>query len=223
MFPLLLRKHPDTKFLIRSLPANRESEIRKIGADRFILLPPTISEKEIGLTYLALDAYVHSSKIGESFGMTLLEAGAYGKPVIVNSTPWADNNQVDIIRHGENGFIANSPETFADAVAFLIENPTIRNQMGRNGQNNAKRYSAITVTEKIEVVFDMVAESRKLNRHLISDLEIQKFQTEYPKLCGTDFRKREASEILYDNTVRNGRRLVRRIKDYLDWRKSRLS
>ena len=41
---------------------------------------------------------------------------ALGVPVVTNATPWTDNAQVEVVDNGVNGWVANHPRSFAEAV-----------------------------------------------------------------------------------------------------------
>jgi hypothetical protein len=60
----------------------------------------------------------------------LIEAMAYGAvPVVLANPP-----EKAIIRHGETGLIANTPEEFSDALRFLAENEPERQKMAAAGK-----------------------------------------------------------------------------------------
>jgi glycosyltransferase involved in cell wall biosynthesis len=62
-----------------------------------------------------------------------LEIPAVASPVGVNA---------EIVRHGETGFLANSPSQWTEALARLLENPGLRQRFGQAGRELvAERYS----------------------------------------------------------------------------------
>ncbi len=131
MMPYLVRRVPNTKFIIQAVPENRLHRVVHASfRDHVICLPETGDDNDIALFYTTIDVLAHSSKIGESFGMTLAEAGIYKKPVVVNSTPHKDNNQIDLIDHLKTGIIANHPRAFAEALTYLYEHKQERQAMG---------------------------------------------------------------------------------------------
>jgi glycosyltransferase involved in cell wall biosynthesis len=56
----------------------------------FIYLPETVDEEEIASTYQLMDIMLHTSRIGESFGMTLVEGMLFGLPILTNSTDFRE-------------------------------------------------------------------------------------------------------------------------------------
>lgn len=73
-------------------------------------------------------SYFHS----ESFPLVLLEAMQYSLPII--ATKW--RGIPDMVENKVNGFLIDikSPEQIAEKIQFLIENPDIRKQIGKNGR-----------------------------------------------------------------------------------------
>lgn len=68
----------------------------------------------------------------ESFGMVFLEAQACGVPV----TAFAVGGIPEVVAHGETGFLAREGdvETLAGYLKTFLENPDLRNTMGRAGR-----------------------------------------------------------------------------------------
>lgn len=81
----------------------------------------------------------------ECFPLVLLEAMEHGLPLI--STP--EGGIVDIVVDGENGFLVpqRNVEVLADKLSVMIQEPTLRTQMGSAGR---KRYEELFTLEKFE-------------------------------------------------------------------------
>jgi hypothetical protein len=71
----------------------------------------------------AADVMLHYARYGESFGYALAEAALAGLPVIVQSTPWGDNAQAELIRDGETGFVVRDYPGAKRALAKLMNDP----------------------------------------------------------------------------------------------------
>ena len=87
----------------------------------------------------------------ESFGMVIIEAMARSKPVVaarVGGIP-------EIITHGETGLLfGRTPGELAAAVASLLENPSERERLGRQGCENGRlRFSAGAMVDNIESLY----------------------------------------------------------------------
>ena len=64
-------------------------------------------------------------------GYKLIQYMACGKPVV--ASPVGVNTE--IVRHGENGFLAKTTEEWIEALSRLLENPELRLRMGRAGRS----------------------------------------------------------------------------------------
>jgi glycosyltransferase involved in cell wall biosynthesis len=96
-----------------------------------ILLQKIISDFDrVAAIYTAGDLMLHMSDWGESFGYTLAEAMQNRLPLIVNSTPWGDNAQVELVEHGTTGFVCNSCAGAAEALLRLARAPDLRQRFG---------------------------------------------------------------------------------------------
>jgi glycosyltransferase involved in cell wall biosynthesis len=71
-------------------------------------------------------------------GLKVLQYMAAGLPVVANAV----GVQVEMVRHGENGFIADTPEEWVRAIGRLVNDPSLRRRMGDAGRRMvAQRYS----------------------------------------------------------------------------------
>ncbi len=136
---LAMRRERRIKLLLREPPA-RVAE--KLGASRdagrFLILPATADAEELRLTTAALDVVLHTSLIGESFGYGIAEPMNLGKPVITHSVPWQDQAQIELVRHGECGFVASTPATMAEAILNLANDAALRQEMGLTAQRHIR-------------------------------------------------------------------------------------
>lgn len=138
-FRLALRHQNGVKLLLREPPPVVAERIRKLPqADRFVILPATTDAAELRLTMSALDVVLHTSSIGESFGYGIAEPMNLGKPVITHSVPWHDQAQIELVRHGECGFVASTPGRMADAIRKLAEDAALRIQMGQTARRHIR-------------------------------------------------------------------------------------
>jgi phosphatidylinositol alpha-mannosyltransferase len=81
-----------------------------------------------------------------SFGITLLEAMASGKPIVAT-----ENMGYKEILSPDEGFLIpqNDHNAFAEAVLCLLRNKELRVKMGENGRKKALRYSWPNVFSEI--------------------------------------------------------------------------
>jgi len=138
VLPRVSRAVPASRFVFLSAPPTRAWYMKRQPYARSVrVLPPTADDDVLADTYAMSDVYMHSSRRGESFGVSLVEAMAAGLPVVVDSTPWRDNAQIEVVDHGVTGIVANSGEAFADAVIHLYGHPEERVAMGGRGREKA--------------------------------------------------------------------------------------
>jgi len=195
MLPYLIKEVPNVKLILQAAPIQIITKLKGSKfADKIIFCPETEDEAEQAAYYQILDVFVHSSKIGEAFGNTLNEAMVWQKPIVVNSTPWADNGQLEQVEHNKNGFIASSPRSFAAAVLQLLKNQTLAESFGDYGFRKVKReYLASQIVNNLEQLF--------LNNvnfdYFPSKNQILTYKDEYQDRCRQDYLPPTLSEKLF--------------------------
>lgn len=134
-FCLALKRDDAIKLLLREPPAEVANRLRHLPEkDRFIILKATNDAAELKLNMAAVDVVLHTSSIGESFGYGIAEPMSLGKPVVTHSVPWADQAQIELVRHGECGFVASTPRSMARSIADLARSSELRARLGRAAQ-----------------------------------------------------------------------------------------
>lgn len=146
MIPAFLdacRKNPHLRLLLREPPIKVAHDLISAGwvcregtsASRPILiLQATPDSRELAVSQMACDAILHISRIGESFGYGIAEPMNLGKPAIVNSVPWHDQAQIELVRHGESGLLASTRNTLTRAILQLSESRELRDRMGESSR-----------------------------------------------------------------------------------------
>ena len=110
-----------------------------------------ISHEAVPGVLRELDIFANLSR-AESFGVSILEAGACGVPVVVSDAP----GPAEVTRHGETGIVTpiDDPEIVACALVALIEAPEKRAFMGRAARALVKRnYSWTRSVELMEAAY----------------------------------------------------------------------
>jgi glycosyltransferase involved in cell wall biosynthesis len=179
-FRMAARRDPRLKLLLRE-PPSYVAKATQTAPDRarFVILPATSDPTELGLTIASLDAVLHTSIIGESFGYGIAEAMNYGKPIIANSTPWQDQAQIELVRHGECGFIASTPQTIADAISRLANDVDLRRKFGQSAQAHIRQLADPTEsTNRIEESLRATAAGNE-NPHALEDMPRARATADY--------------------------------------------
>ena len=88
-----------------------------------------------------------------SFGVTLLEAMASGKPIVATENPGYRE-----LLGRDQGFLLppNDPDSFAKAILALLKDERLRNEMGANGRKKALAYSWDTIARDIADYYDEI-------------------------------------------------------------------
>lgn len=108
------------------------------------------NEKQLSEIYSAADAVVSSSRY-ETFGQTLIEAQACG----CVSVSFNGSGQTDIIRHLDNGFLAErlSAESLADGIEWALTNPhdrqKLRHDIARRFADHAVAAQYVELYQKV--------------------------------------------------------------------------
>lgn len=118
-------------------------------------------------TLAIIERYCESSmlvltSLYEPFGLVMVEAMSCGLPVVSFESDGAEQ----ILMDGNNGFIVKDRniEAFADRVCRLMEDKTLRQQMGQNGILSSRRFSAEQVMPRWKDLFETIVRERSSNK-----------------------------------------------------------
>lgn len=120
-----------------------ENEIKKRHMENMVSVRTGLSNEEIEDLYRNSDLFVMPSfRKGydiEGFGIVYLEAGAHGLPVIAANS----GGVPDVVQHGVNGMLVREGDIdlLADAVFTLYKDSSMRERMGNEGIQTAKRFT----------------------------------------------------------------------------------
>jgi glycosyltransferase involved in cell wall biosynthesis len=129
-----------------------EKEIQTLGLERICSLldfQPDIRE-----LMRCIDLLVLPSR-EESFGLVLVEAGAFGKPVVATRT----QGPTEIVVEGETGYLVDvdNDAQLADRIAALLNADDERRRMGSAARHRVRElFSAERNTRKVEHLIDEV-------------------------------------------------------------------
>ena len=178
-FQVALRRNRKIKLLLREPPPEIATQLRASpDANHFVILPATSDTEELRLTLSAFDVALHTSLNGESFGYGIAEPMNLGKPVVTHSVPWQDQAQIELVRHGECGFVPHT-SVMAGAILRLAGDASLRQQMGKAAQRHIRTLSnPDTSIQRLESVFRAALENRD-NPFAVDDLARAKETADY--------------------------------------------
>jgi glycosyltransferase involved in cell wall biosynthesis len=107
-----------------------------------------IAAADIGISWVPDDPWSRGK-----CGLKLLQYMAAGLPVVCN--PVGVHNEM--VRHGANGLLAQTPEQWVDAIGLLAQGPELRKQLGRTGRAAVEAgYSTASGAARWLVLFDQL-------------------------------------------------------------------
>ena len=116
--------------------------------------PPAYNERKINF-FLNSDIFVFTPRMPEGHPWVIIEAMAAGLPIISTDQGAITESVID----GVNGFIVetHNPQQIAEKIKFLLENPDIRIQMGRESRRlYLEKFTEDKMVENLTRVFNTV-------------------------------------------------------------------
>lgn len=139
--------------------ASYQQQLVELGIDqqRCHLLGPTTDVKK---AYLCSSLFVLPSRF-EGFGLVLIEAMAFGVPVVAFD---CENGPRSIINHGASGFLIPpfDVEAMADKILLLMRDDSLRKAMGFKAQKAACQYDIDTVGKLWKQLFDELKANERI-------------------------------------------------------------
>lgn len=129
--------------------AGLQGLIDELVLTNVVVLNP--SKPNIFEDYLQSSIYVLSSRY-EGLGMVLLEAQAYGVPLVSYDCKCGPR---DIIEDGKNGFLVKTGDekALADAIIRLAKDEQLRKEMGRKAKLHSQKFSEEAIMKKWNDLF----------------------------------------------------------------------
>jgi glycosyltransferase involved in cell wall biosynthesis len=121
-FELASQKNDQVRLVLVGAPPNILEAVARLPAlsrERILVAPPTGDEFLLRNYYWSADVFCHSARIGESFGMVLLESMLCGTPVFTRVAPGRDFAQAEFITDGFNGRVVFGKQGFVTDLAAL--------------------------------------------------------------------------------------------------------
>jgi len=125
-----------------------------------VVFEEEIKEKMIPSYYRTSDIYCSPAIYGESFGIVLIEAMASGVPVVA----FANNGYREVLKGGKGKRFLVEPrdyKTLAKKLETLIENKKLREEMGKWGIEEAKKYSWNIIADRVLEFYEICLKNKK--------------------------------------------------------------
>jgi glycosyltransferase involved in cell wall biosynthesis len=197
MTPHLLKLAPETQIVLVGTTEHRRAQLRRLGVlERVRCLPSSSDPLRVASFFAAADVFASASSIGESFGLAIAEAMSLGVPAVTSSTPWTDNAQVEVIDNGVNGWLANHPQAFAEAVADLLGNEQRRRDFGAAAMEKVRTsWHPTVLTTKLEGLFEAIAATGAPPSDWTPGIDQQAaFEADYSRRVSAQYRRLSARE-----------------------------
>lgn len=117
------------------------------------------SDANIGKAFFQHAFMLHASYY-ESFSLAIMEAMSFGLPVIAFDCPVGPRN---VINNNNDGFLINDfdDEAFVAKIKLLINNVSLRQDMGAKAYENIKRFDLDATMDRWNVLFLSLTKLRK--------------------------------------------------------------
>lgn len=158
--PHIVKEHKNVHIMLAGAGHVRpklEKLVHNLEINKYVTFLGLVSDEDKILAYNAGDIFV-SPSFAELEGMTVLEAMACGKPVIV---PNADMNAAKFFIDG-NGFLFETANhiDLADKILKLIKNADLRKKFGEVSFEKSKHYDIYKSVELLEEAYYSVLENK---------------------------------------------------------------
>ncbi|SIN79274.1 glycosyltransferase [Salinivibrio sp. ES.052] len=131
----------------------------KLGIGQSVEFVGRVSHSEVPSQLALIDIFIALSR-RESFGVSVLEAGAAGRPVIVSDS----GGLPEVVENDHTGIIVGTEDTEAatNAMERLVLNPSLRKKMGVQGRAHVhKHYAWLQSIKDMEEVYQNTIDSAK--------------------------------------------------------------
>ena len=114
------------------------AKARNFGLEKNVVFKGYVSERELQLYYNCADIFVCPSVWNEPFGMVLIEALGYKKPVVASRV----GGIPEIIIDQKTGLLTQPGDSvdLSNKIVRLLDNPTLGKEMGANGRKMVEEH-----------------------------------------------------------------------------------
>lgn len=158
-FKRVLSSRPNTKLVLVGDNVHRqtlEAYIETQGVSEHTVLTGYIDHDLLGGVYAASDVFAFPSRT-DTQGLVLNEAAHAGLPIVM-----IDSGITEVVVDGQNGFITrNSSTDMAKKLLKLLEDSSLRAQMGTASKRIARGYSVNHQTKRLIKLYEQAVSAHK--------------------------------------------------------------
>ena len=159
-FARLKWEFPDLRLLVVGPGSPDKDSYRLLGERglRDVVFVGPVAYGDLPRYYQAADVFCAPATGKESFGIVLLEAMAAGLPVVASHI----DGYACVLQDGLQGFLVppKDEEALASAIRRLLEDRSLREAMGRRGQERAREFDWERVAAQVEGYYEALLATR---------------------------------------------------------------
>lgn len=136
-----------------------EHLVKTLGIENIVKFTGYIPADRVAGYHNAIDIFVNAAR-HESFGVSVIEASACGKPVIVSKV----GGLTEVVEDKVSGIMvtAGDAEQLSGAIKMLVANKQMRTELGLNGRKRVEKlYNWKDNVEQMITVYDNIIKERK--------------------------------------------------------------
>lgn len=136
----VIKKYSNVRFVIpgmeTALTPKLKERARRLGIADRVIFTGAITQKSLWKLYQNAAVYIFTSE-KEDLGIVVQEAQAAGVPVVA----WRSGGPTVTVIDGKTGFLIDpfNKEKMADRIVYLLNNPKVRDKMGKEAWNNIRK------------------------------------------------------------------------------------
>lgn len=137
-----------------------------------VIFEGKVPEEKVPSYYTTCDIFCSPAIFGESFGLVLIEAMACGKPVVA----FANEGYKEFLKDKKGGFLAKNRDykDLAKKIEILLKHEKLRKEMGRQGIEEAQRYSWSKVASQVLDFYQLCKIEKQKKRRDFSGKNLDK-------------------------------------------------
>lgn len=161
-FRIIQNKHPTVTLVLAGkkgwLYDTIFSDVRRHGLTESVIFPGYVSDNDLIQLYRHALCYVLPS-LYEGFGIPVLEAMAYGCPVIASQR----SSLPEVGGNASLYFDPESPQELAEKISLFINDPGLRKEYQKKGKTHVTRFSWDTCAKQTLEVLRTVALQKEID------------------------------------------------------------